>query len=94
MQTLVYVLLAALLLAGGAVIAGLHRRVKALTAGSERAQELLAKNTERLNLALDGADEALWDWDVTKNRTYYSERWSQMLGYSPGEIGESDRAKK
>ena len=88
MQALIYMLLAALLLMGAAV-AGLRRRLQALTSASEKAHELLAKNTERLNLALDGADEALWDWDVTKNRTYYSERWSQMLGFSPSEIGES-----
>jgi len=89
MQTLVCVLLTALLLAGAVVVAALRRRVQALAAASERAHQLLAKNVERLNLALDGADEALWDWNVTKNRTYYSERWSQMLGFSPDEIGES-----
>jgi len=36
--------------------------------------------TERLNLALDGSNLALWDWSVPSGEVYLSERWSQMLG--------------
>jgi PAS domain S-box-containing protein len=40
-------------------------------------------------LALECAEEALWDWNVVENRTYYSAIWSRMLGFSQNDIGES-----
>ncbi len=56
---------------------------------AEEHREQLALINERLNLALDGAGQALWDWHAASNKTYYSDRWSQMLGYTPEEIGDS-----
>lgn len=81
-------------LAGVAVAAILsalrmHSRMRAQSIAYKNAQQLLEESHERLELALDGANEALWDWDIKANRTYYSERWSQMLGFSPQEIGDS-----
>jgi PAS domain S-box-containing protein len=78
-----------LLLAVGFVIAGLHRRLRSQRAAFLLAQKLLEENREQLQLALDGANEALWDWKVKENQTYYSDQWSRMLGYSPEEIGRS-----
>ncbi|MFA6121525.1 MAG: PAS domain S-box protein [Sideroxydans sp.] len=34
---------------------------------------------ERLNLALEGSNLALWDWDISDDRIYLSSRWSEML---------------
>ncbi|MBA4382562.1 MAG: hypothetical protein C0406_08370 [Sideroxydans sp.] len=34
---------------------------------------------ERLNLALEGSNLALWDWDIGYDRIYLSSRWSEML---------------
>jgi PAS domain S-box-containing protein len=34
---------------------------------------------ERLNLALEGSNLALWDWDISFDRIYLSSRWSEML---------------
>ena len=89
MPTFACALLVALLAASAAVAAGLRVKFQNLSAALAKAQLLLAQNLERLDLALNGADEALWDWDVAQNRTYYSERWSRMLGFSPDEVGES-----
>ena len=89
MPAIVCVLLGALLVAAAAIVAGLCARLRSLSAALAKAQQLLAQNLQRLDLALDGADEALWDWDVAQNRTYYSDRWSRMLGFSPDEIGDS-----
>ena len=36
--------------------------------------------TERLNLALDGSNLALWDWNAGTGEVYLSERWSEMMG--------------
>ncbi|HXS93665.1 MAG TPA: PAS domain S-box protein [Candidatus Limnocylindrales bacterium] len=55
---------------------------------AEHACVALDKSLTQLSLALDGANEALWDCDIAGNRTYYSERWGAMLGFSKEEIGE------
>lgn len=49
----------------------------------ERALQL---TEERLELALDSADEGLWDWNLGSKEIFTSPRWSQMLGYEHGEI--------
>jgi len=56
---------------------------------AETACVLLDQSRARLSVALDGASEALWDCDLKTKQTYYSERWSAMLGFSPEEIGNT-----
>jgi diguanylate cyclase (GGDEF)-like protein/PAS domain S-box-containing protein len=41
---------------------------------------------ERLALALDAAEEGLWDWNLETGELVTSARWSEMLGYLHGEI--------
>ncbi|MEG3639334.1 hybrid sensor histidine kinase/response regulator [Magnetococcus sp. PR-3] len=53
---------------------------------SEQLREALAENQERLELALDGANEGLWDWDLINDEVYYSPRWATMLGYEIDEL--------
>lgn len=67
----------------------LEQRVLERTSELQRAQQLLAQNVERLDLALECAEEALWDWNVPEKRTHYSDRWSRMLGFSPEDVGNS-----
>lgn len=44
------------------------------------------KEHERLELALLGSDNGLWDWDLRNNSVYFSPRWKEMLGYSDSEL--------
>ncbi|MEX2673370.1 MAG: EAL domain-containing protein [Phycisphaeraceae bacterium] len=54
---------------------------------AERTQALQASR-ERYALAARGANDGLWDWDLTSDEIYYAERWKLMLGYSDLEISD------
>jgi diguanylate cyclase (GGDEF)-like protein/PAS domain S-box-containing protein len=56
------------------------------------AQYTTQTNEERLRLALEGIDEAVWDWDMETNQVYRSPRWAEMLGYKPDEITPAPEA--
>jgi PAS domain S-box-containing protein len=55
---------------------------------SERRQreEQLRQTQERLDLALRGADLALWDWNVASGEVVFNQRWAEMRGYRPDEV--------
>ena len=46
----------------------------------------LRESEERLSLALAGALEGVWDWNLETNAVVYSPRWTEMLGYAHDEI--------
>ena len=47
------------------------------------------ESEERLRLALETGNEALWDWDVATGLAYFSPTWYTMLGYEPDEFPAS-----
>jgi signal transduction histidine kinase/DNA-binding NarL/FixJ family response regulator len=57
------------------------QRTDALTRQSQR----LETATQRLTLALDGSQLALWDWNASTRAVYLSEHWSVMRGGPPVE---------
>jgi len=51
---------------------------------NKRARE---KNEKlRLNYALEGAGDGLWDYNLSTKEVFYSKRWKEMLGFKEGEI--------
>jgi len=41
----------------------------------------LEESEERYEVAVIGANEGIWDWDISANRIYYSPRFGELLGY-------------
>jgi diguanylate cyclase (GGDEF)-like protein/PAS domain S-box-containing protein len=71
--------------------ANLHLMLKLLgssySSGLERSQydEQFADLAERGELALAGANDGIWDFDLEKKTAYFSPRWKSMLGYGDGD---------
>lgn len=49
-------------------------------------KELLAR---RYQVAIENAEEGVWEWDPGLNRMFYSDDWKRMLGYEPNEIANT-----
>ncbi len=52
----------------------------------KRVEQAKHHSEKRLNLALDSANEGLWDYFPQTDQIYYSPRWYSMLGYTPNEF--------
>jgi diguanylate cyclase (GGDEF)-like protein/PAS domain S-box-containing protein len=52
----------------------------------KRTEMALRDSEERYALAVDGAKDGLWDWDLKKDSIYFSSRWKSMLGFQNGDI--------
>jgi diguanylate cyclase (GGDEF)-like protein/PAS domain S-box-containing protein len=59
----------------------------ALMRERRRTHAALQESEERLQLALNASNVALWDWDVPSRMVYLSDTWGQMLG-SPQPAGK------
>ncbi len=46
----------------------------------------MAKNAERLQLALDFTRDGLYDWNLLTEEIYYSPAWKRLIGYEDDEI--------
>ena len=57
----------------------------------KRAEDCLRESEERYALAMNGANDGLWDWDLATGRTYFSPRWKAIVGAQDDEVGEEPR---
>jgi diguanylate cyclase (GGDEF)-like protein/PAS domain S-box-containing protein len=48
--------------------------------GTLEKQEALRESEERHQLALQGASDVLWDWDLRSSRLFLSPHWRELLG--------------
>ena len=66
-------------------IAGLNRDVSA----ERDLEEALKIAEERWQLAVIGANDVVWDWDVTTGNVFHDEHWAALLGFKPGEVSNT-----
>ncbi len=52
----------------------------------KRRERELKTVSERLSLAIEGADVGVWDWDLRTDRVTFDEGWATMLDYDLAEI--------
>jgi PAS domain S-box-containing protein len=55
----------------------------------KKAQETLAENKERLDLAMEAANAGVWEFWPQDDKAFFNERWFSMLGYGPDELEHS-----
>lgn len=59
-----------------------------------RQGEELLISKQRYELAAEGSDEGIWDWDIINGGYFCSERWKRQMGYEPEDIEPNIEAWK
>ncbi len=63
-------------------IVGMDRDITA----EKQTLDALRMAEERWQLAVEGTNDGVWDWNIATGAAYHDTRWSQMLGYEQGAV--------
>ncbi len=64
------------------LIESFNTMAKAIQSGAEN----LRQSEERLQLAINGVNDGIWDWNLHTNEIYFSPKWQEMIGYADKEL--------
>jgi len=53
-----------------------------------KTQQRLIESEERYYLAVEGSNDAIWDWSIKDNQIYYSDKFYQIIGHDRNEIND------
>jgi PAS domain S-box-containing protein len=49
-------------------------------------QKQLSELEDRFQLAIDSTKDGLWDWNISTNEVFFSQKWKSVLGYEDDEV--------
>lgn len=52
----------------------------------EEQRNTIMISEQRYELAVEGANDGIWDWDLKNNVYFFSDKWMKALGYENGEL--------
>jgi PAS domain S-box-containing protein len=52
----------------------------------QKMEDALRESEQRWQLAVQGTNDGIWDWNIKTNQMFVSTRWKEMLGYEEQEI--------
>jgi len=53
-----------------------------------RSEQALRASEQRYALAVGGANDGIWDWNLRADQVYFSPRWKAILGYSERDVSD------
>ena len=65
------------------------RELEAANQACKQANHRLTESQQRLQLTLEAGGDGLWEWEIATGHMVFSPGWTQMLGFSPGELEAS-----
>jgi diguanylate cyclase (GGDEF)-like protein/PAS domain S-box-containing protein len=69
--------------------AGLYEQAREEIKLRRDVEDALRESEERYALAVKGANDGIWDWDLRTSQIHYSSRWKAMLGFQEDEVGST-----
>ncbi len=61
-------------------------QIKSMDAALKASEALNQELKERVELAISGNNDGIWDWNIIDDSVYFSPRWKEMLGFNDDEI--------
>ena len=71
-----------------------NTELKREIAERKRAEIEASHAQENMTLILDGGELGYWDWDIPKKAQKYTDRFAEILGYRPDQMGLSDQWRR
>lgn len=69
----------------GLLLSSIYTKINAKRIAKKLTKQL-EESEFRWKFAIEGAGDGVWDWNIQTNKSLYSKRWKEMLGYDEYEI--------